>query len=243
MNTRLPAVVIAPPRLGVPVLMPLLLELLEYAERHAPRDVTGVRVDRDRARPTAGLQEYRVLGSQKRPPSGVTLRKRRRPHRLGPRPPPRPPPDRSAAVQEVHRTARPPPPTASAAALARRDRLHVAPLPRVHHVGDDEPSFVLNVTPFQLPPPTAPGKHDDVLSKLHGVYGHRILQLVLVPETLAIRRRAPARSSSAVRDFFIELRASGGGLIGKRLRRRRLFAGHGALRHRPLLDAEDAARR
>ena len=52
MKTRLPAVVMPPPRLGAPVsLMPFAMSSGILAERNAPRDVAGVRVHRNQLAP------------------------------------------------------------------------------------------------------------------------------------------------------------------------------------------------
>ena len=104
MKTRLPAVVMAPPELGVPVWMPFAVELLELAERHAPGDVAGVRVDGDEfaprrrgaAPPLRGIPEASAFGRDLRHGGGALgLLPRPRPalhfRRPSP-PPPRPPP-------------------------------------------------------------------------------------------------------------------------------------------------------
>ena len=57
----------------LPGLDALGLELLELAERNAPGDVAGVGVDRDQLAPRRLGAAVLVCGSQKRPPSGVTL--------------------------------------------------------------------------------------------------------------------------------------------------------------------------
>src|SRR5438552_5565430 len=74
MNTRLPAVVIAPPRLAVPVLMPFFSSSsnIPSGTRHTMSPVFALTAINS---PHGGsLHGYRRLGSQKRPPSGVTLR-------------------------------------------------------------------------------------------------------------------------------------------------------------------------
>src|SRR5687767_3404870 len=90
MNTRSPAVVIAPPRLGLPALIPLASSSskLPSGERHAMSPVfvlTAINSPHG-----VGAHEYCVFGSQKRPPSGVTLRYGSR-LRGGPPPAPNPP--------------------------------------------------------------------------------------------------------------------------------------------------------
>src|SRR5262245_53811546 len=94
MKIRSPAVVMLPPRLGVPVLIPLASSSSKIPSGtcHAISPVLALTAT---SSPHGGaLQEYRVFGSQKRPPSGVTFLK------LGPAassppsgggPPPRPP--------------------------------------------------------------------------------------------------------------------------------------------------------
>src|SRR6266536_1860021 len=73
MKTRLPAVVIAPPRLGVPVLRPFFSNS-SNEPRGARQAMSPVFALTAISSPQGGLlHEYIVLGSQNRRPSGVTL--------------------------------------------------------------------------------------------------------------------------------------------------------------------------
>src|SRR4051794_6354677 len=73
MNTRLPAVVIAPPLLGVPVWIPFAASSSKSPSgtRHAMSPVLALTAT---SSPHGGAEQLqRLSGSQKRPPSGVTL--------------------------------------------------------------------------------------------------------------------------------------------------------------------------
>src|SRR6185436_4672068 len=72
-KTRSPAVVMLPPRLGVPVLIPLASSSSKIPSGtcHAMSPVLAFTAT---SSPHGGaLHEYFVLGSQNRPPSGVTF--------------------------------------------------------------------------------------------------------------------------------------------------------------------------
>ena len=119
--------------------------------------------------------EYIVFGSQKRPPSGVTLRQvgvRRRVF-VG----------RWSGEPDAARRRR----RSASAAPAGLRRASMCPhCPAFITLVIISPSGLLTVTPFQLPPPTAPGKSDDVLLVVPGRVGHRVRELVFLPEALAV---------------------------------------------------------
>src|SRR6185295_19785406 len=75
------------------------------------------------------------------------------------------------------------------------------------------PSRGLNETPFQLPPPTAPGNNTMFRPSSHGVYGTESTRLYFSQSALQYASCSgvmPFGRSS----FFIELRASGAGFTG-----------------------------
>ncbi len=150
MNTRSPAVVMAPPRLGRPALMPFFSSSskLPSGTRHAMLPVfvfTAISSPHG-----VGAQEYCVFGSQKRPPSGVTLRiglATARRAAAGP-------PGRPRRVRRGRHRA----PGWSPPSGAPSDLLEVSPLPRVHHVGDHE--VVLLVVGHAAPVAAANGARE-----------------------------------------------------------------------------------
>ncbi len=148
-------------------------ELLELTERHAPGDVAGVRVDGHELAP-------RRFGAA--PHVGVVPEARERPGRL----------------DETLRGARQPtragaPPGAAAQRTRRRRAGRPRPATSCPHcpalctLAMMSPSGLLNATPHQLLPPCAPGKHERVRADLPRFVGHRVGQLVRVPEVLTER--------------------------------------------------------
>src|SRR6187399_1048141 len=169
MKTRLPAVVIPPPRLGAPVTGMPLATSSGYSPSGIRQAMSPVLALTAINSPHGGCaQLYLLAASQKRPPSGVTLlmfgpvpgavtfsgRSGGSPPARAPRPlgsPPRPP--------------RPPRPAPG----ARSSRCPHCPV--LWTLVIIKPSDLLTMTPCQLPPPTAPGKTTMSCFSCHGLYG------------------------------------------------------------------------
>src|SRR5262245_41209236 len=158
-KTRSPAVVILPPRLGVPVFIPLASSSSKMPSGTC-QAISPVFTLTATSSPHGGaLHEYFVLGSQNRPPSGVTLRyvvPFPSSASAGAPPPPQPPRPRPP---------RPPPPRGWFGSTFSTWPHWPAFITFVKIM----PSRGLNETPFQFPPPTAPGNRTIFRPSSHGV--------------------------------------------------------------------------
>ena len=215
--------VIAPPELGVPVWMPFRRELLELAERHAPRDVAGVGVDGDQLAP----RRLRAAPALRRIPEpsalGRDLAHGRRRIRVA-----------AAARGAGAASSGGPSPGAAAAPSAG---LQMSPLARGHHVRDDQAERLVEGRAVPVAAALRAGEHEDVLADAPRIVGHGVLELVLVPQRLAERLvlRRHLRQLGPLQRIARQRRR----LDRERLRRRRPLAGRAGLRHLALLDAED----
>ena len=187
MKIRLPAVVIAPPRLGVPVLRPFASSAWKEPSGTC-QAMSPVFVLTATSSPHGGAwHEYIVSGSQKRRPSGVTLRhgrRRRRPFVV--RTPLR---RRGAALDRRSPTAlrrwRAAPVGRSAApAASGGHRLEVPPLPRVHHVGEHQAERLVHGHAVPVAAADRAREEHDVVLVVPRRVRDGVLQRVLVPQPL-----------------------------------------------------------